>query len=229
MTDRRTRRATRVLAILVVLAVGVGAWWLIVAQGLTTPRALEGALDARLDTAALASWQRMAVVFVVAVAGLVCLLPSPVVIAASALVLGAGAGFAVAVSAIGVAVAIERWLAATIIGEALHARLARRHPGMDERVAAWGLPGVVLVRALGTPTTVIAWASSATSLRWWAVSLGCMAGSMPRAFAYATLGAAGVSLLRPADWTWQVHTALVMLLALLATSVIVARRLRVSE
>lgn len=212
----------RLLAITCALAILGTAAWLLVGVGATSVGALAREVRDAID--AFPPWLRSVALLPIAIAGLVCLVPSPVVIAVSGLLLGAGTGFVVAILAIGVAVLIERWIAGTIVGRALHDRFAHRHPHAEQRIAALGFPGVLLVRALGTPTTVIGWASSATGLRAWQVSAGCMVGSMPRAVAYSTLGATGASLLRPADWTWQVWAASALLVALLVVSLVLGWR-----
>lgn len=206
----------RLVALACALAIVGTATWLVVGAGVTSVGALARELDGFID--GLPPWLRAAALLPIAVACLVCLIPSPVVIAVSGLLLGATTGFVVAILAIGVAVLAERWIAGTLVGQALHARFARRHPEAEERISALGFPGVLLMRALGTPTTVIGWASSATGLRAWQVSAGCMVGSMPRAVAYVTLGATGASLVRPAEWTWQVWSASALLVALLVVS-----------
>lgn len=221
-TLRQRITVRRIIAFACAVAIVATAVWLVVGAGVTSVGALAGELRGVVD--GLPSWLRAVALLPIAVACLVCLVPSPVVIAVAGLLLGAPAGFVVAILAIGVAVLIERWIAGTLVGAALHARFARRHPQAEQRIAAWGFPGVLLVRALGTPTTVIGWASSATGLRPWQVSTGSMVGSMPRAVAYATLGATGGSLLRPADWTWQVWGATALLLALLLVSLVLGWR-----
>ena len=172
---------------------------------------------------------QIALALVGAILLLVCLMPSPLVTAALGLVLGAATGVAVAITAIGMAVLIERWLAASIVGDLVHARLASRHPGIDERVRRGGLAGVLLLRALGTPTTVLAWASSATALRPWQLSVGCAVGSLPRSVAYATLGSSGAALLRPSEWDAAVWASMVLLVALVLVSLALGLRARQPE
>jgi uncharacterized membrane protein YdjX (TVP38/TMEM64 family) len=217
---RQLLTAPRIVALLVLAGCIAGGAWLLLGAGITSPARLADDLQATIDSLPLLVAALL--MFVIATTCLVCLMPSPIVLAACGLLLGAGIGAVVGIAAIGAAVAIERLLALTIVGRLLHERLARRHPDADERIASWGLVGVILVRALGTPTTVIAWASSATALRAWAVSAGCMLGTLPRGLAYATLGASGASLLRPTQWTWQVWAAVALLVVLLGVSSIVA-------
>ena len=212
----------RVAAVIVLVGCVAGGAYLVFGAEATSPARLAGDVQGMVDgLPGIAAWL---VVALVAIACLVCLTPSPIVIGACGLLLGAWAGFAAGIVAIGVAVVLERLLAATIAGRVLHARLVRTRPDVDARIARWGLPGIVLVRALGAPTTVIAWASSATALRPVHVSVGCMLGSMPRGLAYATLGSAGASLLRPGDWTRHVWASVAMLVALLGVSVTLAWR-----
>jgi uncharacterized membrane protein YdjX (TVP38/TMEM64 family) len=217
---RQLLTVPRIAAVLVLAACVAGGAWLLLGAGITSPAQLADGLQDTIDS--LPRLVAALLMFVIATMCLVCLMPSPIVLAACGLLLGAWVGAAVGIAAIGAAVAIERLLALTIVGRLLHERLARRHPHANERIASWGLVGVMLVRALGTPTTVIAWASSATALRAWAVSVGCMLGTLPRGLAYATLGASGASLLRPTQWTWQVWASVGLLVVLLGVSSAVA-------
>jgi uncharacterized membrane protein YdjX (TVP38/TMEM64 family) len=214
----------RIAVILILICIAGVSYWALAVEELRSPTALLNWLESAVTLENLSWPARIMLLFCMAVGGLVCLMPSPIVIAALGLALGAGVGLAVALAAIAAAVAIERLLAATVVGDALHSRLAAKHPNVDQTVEQYGLPGVLLLRAIGVPTTVLAWASSATSLAWWKVSLGASLGTLPRGFAYATLGAAGASLLQPEEWTWQVWVSAGLLAALLVVSAILGWR-----
>jgi uncharacterized membrane protein YdjX (TVP38/TMEM64 family) len=215
------RRVGAIALSLVAFAIGAA---LLVGAG---PDGLERAARRAADElAGLPRAVQLAVAFAACVVLLVCLVPSPLVIAGAGLVLGAWAGVSVAICAIAVAVLVERWLAASIVGDLLHARLAARHPDADERIRSNGLAGVLVLRALGTPTTVLAWASSATALRRWQLSLGCAVGSLPRGVAYATIGATGASLLRPSEWDTAVWASMALLVALVFVSLLTGARAR---
>lgn len=219
----RTTWARRVAVAAGFVTLFAVTWWVAARNDVSSADDLVALVRDPLDAL---GWLRLPVTLALATALLVALVPSPIVFGAVGIALGTWEGLAVGILALGIAVVIDRFIGRTLVGEWLQARMARSMPQVDRRITRYGFPGVVVARLVGTPPALIGWASSATSLTWWQVSVGCMVGTLPRGFAYVAIGASGGALWPPGDWTTEVIVSFVVLGLAAIASVLLALHAR---
>ncbi len=204
---KRSPLAKAVAGILLLTTILV-AWTVGIRLGITTPDELLAAVRGPFE--GLGPWTGPAV-YAGSVFALVCLAPSPVVAVTAGAILGPLGGLTTTLAAIGTAVLVQRWMGRTLVGAQVQAHMHRRYPGLDARMARSGLFGIIGLRLLGTPPTALAYASSATALPPAHLSAGCVVGTVPRGFAYASIGASGGALWPPSEWSTEAALALLIL------------------
>lgn len=224
MTSRSPAVRLSILALLA--AVFALVWWTAAALEINSVDELTARVREPVDDLGVLRWP---IALVVATLLLVALVASPIVFAACGVVLGAAGGLVVALTALGLAVLIERQLGRTLFGEWLQQRMAPRWPHLDSTISRYGFPGVMAVRLVGAPPALLGWMSSATSLRAWQIALGCVLGTVPRGFAYVSLGASGAQLWPPSEWTPLVFISGAVLALVGVASMVVAARIRPTD